>query len=287
VHQFVAPVLIGILVGLIARVMFIQKTYRQFPSRPHGMIIHMFLAFVASLIGSLLIPAIFKPDFTAGVFISIGTAQFHSMRALERDAWRDVDKGEPVPRGDAYIDSIAEAFEARLFLVIGIAAITTIVCYLVNGPIGTICGLVAAFIVRIWRQGRSVSEMADVTTVPVNVREGVAYVGRHRIDSLTAGCNCDAPQPKLMAVAVKPKDMSAMLTFAHTGQQQAILHNLSITVGARLSEFPPTVAYFPGEEGLILVLSPIVDNAELIVKTVLGAPILESVVRHSVSVASM
>lgn len=290
-HNFVAPVLLGIFVGLIARVMFIQKTYRQFPSRPHGMIIHLFLAFVASLIGALLIPAIFKPDFTAGVFVSIGTAQFHTMRSLERDTWRDIDKGEPVPRGDAYIDSIAASFEARLFLVIGIAAVTTIVSYLVAWPIGALCGLTAAFIGRIWRQGKRVAEMADVACETATIRNGVIYVANRRILTMHQHDAEETPgkAKNLLAVVVKPKDLSGVLTFAHAGQQQAVLHNLCTTVGVNLSVCPPTAAYFPDDEklGLVLVLSPLVHNSELAVKTVGGAPLLESVIRHSVSVANM
>lgn len=287
-HAFVIPIAIGIIIGIVTRLLLVHNSYRQFPSRPHGLIIHVFLGIVASLLGALLIPAILKPDFTAGVFVSIGTAQFHTMRDLERKAWLDVDKGEVIPRGIAYIDGMATAFEARIFMVLAVSALTTLCCHLFHAWIGAAVGVVLALLVRVWKQGKTVADLATVRVAQASVdHEGIMLDGEQilrypQVLSAASESSNTAVQPvssdDLLGIVVEPKDFSGILTFAHHGQQQAILHNLSVTVGVQEHPTIQGIArYYPNQQKLLLLILPLLHDAEVATASVLGAPVLEGV----------
>lgn len=175
-HAFFLSIVIGIALGLITAVLLLTSHRGQFPSRPNGLTIQLFLGFVASLIGALAVPAVFKPDFTAGVFVSLGTAQFHTMRGLERDAWKDVDDGEQVPRGAAYIEALAAAFEARIFFIFGVSAITTVLVHLLHWPIGVVVGVILAFVAQRLMRGKRLDDVADVVITAAEHKDGRWYV---------------------------------------------------------------------------------------------------------------
>lgn len=281
-HRFLLPICIGLGAGMLTRLLLIQTAYRQFPSRPHGLIIHLFLGAVASLLGALVIPAVIKPDFTAGVFVSIGTSQFHTMRDLERQAWAHLDEGEPVPRGSAYIEGMAAAFEARIFLVLGVASLTTLVAYVLHWPFGVAIGAVLAVATRWWRQGKNVGDLANVRVSPVELAsDGCLLVeGKVVVRPTTSIQPADVAQ--VLGVVIEPRDFSGVLTLAHRGQQQAILHNLAVAVGVQTQlSVQPTVTYYPQHALLLLLLAPVVWDEDVAVKSIVGAPILEGLIRKS------
>lgn len=284
-HQFLWPMIIGICTGILARVLLIQTTYRQFPSKPHGMIIHIFLGFVASLLGAFVIPAVFKPDFTAGVFVSIGTAQFHTIRDLERVAWTDLDKGEVVPRGPAYIDGLTVAFESRIFVVFGVSALTTLVSFLFHPGIGVPFGVILAVLLRFWKQGKSVSDIAHVELAKPILDSGQLKVNGHPLLTLTDADNKNKADD-FVALIVRPKDFGGVLTLSHQGQQQAILHNLVTIVGVQdHGEIRPAMSYIPVEKQFIVLILPLLNEPQLAIEAILGAPVLEGVYRKRVTTA--
>lgn len=246
------------------------------------MIVHMFLGFVASLLGALVIPAIFKPDFTAGVFVSIGTAQFHTIRGLERESWRDLDKGEPVPRGAAYIDGMAVSFEARIFLVMAVSAITTVISYFLSWPVGLICGVLIGIAMRMWKQGKTVSDIGRVSLGQIEIRGTDVSVDGLQVDITLP--TSDLFTNEMLALVVEPNNLAGVLTLAHLGQQQAILHNLAVAVGVQThASTAPVVTYYPKQKKLIAVILPIAHDEQLALSAVAGAPVLEGVIRHKVT----
>lgn len=301
-NQFLVSMVVGILVGAFTRVLMMQTSYRQYPSRPHGYIIQLFLGLLASLLGALVIPAIIKPDFTAGVFVSLGTAQFHTMRELERKSWTDVDKGELIPRGAAYIEGMATAFEARIFMVLGVSAITTLCCHLFHWVIGTVIGVLLAIALRLWKQGRSVSDLATARVASVSLESNQLLVDGEQLHPASTFQNQNSEDEhgsaqrsvdkqgdsvilfeKLLGIVVEPKDFSAILTLAHRGQQQAILHNLSVAVGVQTHPlFKSSVAFYPEQRKLLFVLMPVLKDTDVAIESVLGAPILEGVFKKKI-----
>ena len=281
-HNFVLPIIIGIITGLLARLLMLRITYRQFPSFPHGLIINVFISFIAALIGALAVPAILKPDFTAGVFFSIGAAQFHTMRKLERDSWRAIDKGEMVPRGAAYIEGMAAAFEARNFLVLIVSLITTTSAHIWSWQVGIVVGVLLSLALCVWKQGKSVSDAAVSSVASIRIETGTVSVNGLKICDVN---DDDIPfvQENGRALIVRGVKFSSILTLSHNGQQQAILHNIALVFGAlphpRLKF---EVAFYPKHEQIICLVYPIIYDECLLIKTVGETPLLEAAYRKGV-----
>src|SRR5690625_4933796 len=99
-------IMIGVLFGIIARVITLRTDYRQYPTYPHGKIIHMSLGVIAAGLGALIIPALVNKEYTAVTFLSLAAQQFRDVRKMERETLTKIDDLELVPRGTAYIEGI-------------------------------------------------------------------------------------------------------------------------------------------------------------------------------------
>ena len=111
-------IMLGVSFGVIARLMMLRTDYRQYPTYPHGRIIHISLGVIAAALGAVAVPAMYKKDFTAITFLTLAAQQFRDVRKMERDTLSQIDSMELVSRGTTYIEGIAMVFEGRNYLVI-------------------------------------------------------------------------------------------------------------------------------------------------------------------------
>src|SRR5699024_7034777 len=111
-------IVIGLLFGIIARVVTLRTDYRQYPTYPHGKVIHVSLGIIAAGLGALVVPALMNKEYTAVTFLALAAQQFREVRKMERETLTKIDDLELVPRGTAYIEGIAMVFEGRNYLVI-------------------------------------------------------------------------------------------------------------------------------------------------------------------------
>jgi len=168
VDQGLAGVIAAVLVRVV--VMILDRR-RQFPTHPHGEIVHLFLGFVAAVLGALAVPALAAANYTAGVFLGLGASQFHTVRGLESGALKNYDKGDAVPRGPVYIEGLALAFEARNFLIFGVALVTSTVGMLVTWPVGFAVGVVSGLLgTRLFRT-QALRSVCDIRLVAAGVRD--------------------------------------------------------------------------------------------------------------------
>lgn len=225
----VLPVVLGIVIGLLGRVLYLRPGSADFPTRPHGTIIHLFLGFVASVLGSLAVAAIAKGNLTAGVFLGLGTAQFHTLRGIEREYLSTLDKDEIVPRGAGYVEGLASAFEARDFLVFITALVTTLVTMISNPGLGVLAGLAWIAASQPLVRGKVLQNIAVTERVPFEIREGVLEIDGvdvHRVEEGDETTLRDG-----WAAAIKAKSFSAWLTLENHGQRQAIRHDFTARFG--------------------------------------------------------
>ena len=118
----------------------LRTDYRQYPTYPHGRIIHISLGVIAAALGAVAVPAMYKKDFTAITFLTLAAQQFRDVRKMERDTLSQIDSMELVSRGTTYIEGIAMVFEGRNYLVILTALLTTLASLALGLPFGIVMG---------------------------------------------------------------------------------------------------------------------------------------------------
>ena len=120
-HQYLLAILLGFATGVIARFCMLRSDYRNYPSYPHGYIIHLSLGAIASILAALAVPALIEEELTAVTFLVLCAQQFRDIRSMERETLMKLEEQALVPRGPDYIEGIAKVFESRNYLVMLVA----------------------------------------------------------------------------------------------------------------------------------------------------------------------
>ena len=62
--------LIGIVIGILTRLIMLNLEQKQYPTQPNVLISQLVLAFIASALGALLVPALIERSYTSITFLS-------------------------------------------------------------------------------------------------------------------------------------------------------------------------------------------------------------------------
>lgn len=281
----------GTITGTFARLIMLRSDYRQYPSVPHGYVIHLALGLVAAFIGAVAPPALLARRYEAATFLAIAAQQFRDIRSMERDSLMAMEDTELVSRGSAYIEGIARIFEARNYLAMLVALLTSTLVALVPLPFGLFIGVGGGVLLAIlldkliyWR---TVGEIARVRASKITFRgasmevEGIvmANVGGERIRQLI--------QKRGLAVIIEPFDDNASATLANLGQRQAIAHDavavLGVTKDVEDPEFTPLVRRNIETGRLAMVLMAGEPDLESLLAAVRRVPVIENVVHKPLS----
>lgn len=274
---------VGVTFGIIARIIMLRTDYRQYPTYPHGKIIHVSLGIVAAGLGALVIPALIHKEYAAVTFLALAAQQFRDVRTMERESLNKLEEMELVPRGTSYIEGIAMVFEGRNYLVILNALAASAFTFLFNIYIGILAGIIALLIVKYLKSGNNISKIAEVQITEIHIDNPELFVGD--IFMMNVGLDKDLKifQERGIGITLKPKTPMAKVTLANLGQRQAILHNLSVILGVYRDQGEPTLipqAKLNLETGdLGIFMLPREEDLTRIVKVVEGTPVLESAVR--------
>lgn len=57
-HRYTIGIVIGVIFGILARLNMLRTDYRQYPTYPHGKIIHISLGVIAAGLGAVAVPAL-------------------------------------------------------------------------------------------------------------------------------------------------------------------------------------------------------------------------------------
>lgn len=224
--MIVLPMTIGILVGLAGRFALMRAGWHEYPTEPHGRIIHGFLGAVAAVLGSLGVASLLTANVTAAVFLAIGGAQFHAVRDLERKLLIQVDKGATIKRGPLYIEGIATAFEARNFLIVLSSAVACLGAAKVGPLYGAVLGLLTVWLTLPLAKGKVIGDIADVTPLDVQAADGETRAGGTLLWTFRG-----APPTAALALSLQARDIEAWATLQVPGQRQALMHDLTLGVG--------------------------------------------------------
>ncbi|MED0679615.1 YIEGIA family protein [Aneurinibacillus thermoaerophilus] len=281
--DYVIPVTLGVLFGVAARVYMLRTDYRQYPTYPHGRIIHLALGFIAALIGSVVIPAILKADWTAVTFLGLAAQQFRDVRNMERNMLQQLDNMELVPRGVSYIEGIAQAFEGRNYLVMLTSLVVTLIILKVSVWTGVLGGILMFFINGWLMSGKVIGQIADIDEGEVTLDGPNLYVDDIYIMNIGLRSDREEIRRHGVGIVITPKNANSLITISNLGQRQAILHDVSAIHGVYRDSGEPALVPLAkrnmknGKLGIFLL--PEEKDRSKILETISQVPVLDSAIR--------
>ncbi len=298
-ENYSVVILPSLVMGLLARVYMIRIDHRQYPSYPQGLLSHLTLGVIAAGLGAVALPALLNKEYSAVTFLALAAQQFRDVRSMERQSLDNIEPTELVPRGTAYIEDIAKAFEARNYMVIITALMTSIAIYtayqiqlpkLAQVMAGIITGLLVMILLKTMLRRQSIAEIADVKVEKINFEGPLLTVNGIVIMNIGLKQTRKIYEEQGMAVEIIPKDVDANATLANTGQRQAMQHNVAVHLGIRKDvdepEFTPIARRNPQNGNLVMVIVPSELNTDLLIAAVKGTPVLETAKRKPLTARS-
>ncbi|QHT63881.1 hypothetical protein GXP70_11620 [Paenibacillus lycopersici] len=282
-HHVLYGIMLGVAFGLCSRLMMLRTDYRQYPTYPHGRIIHISLGVIAAALGAVAIPALYKKDFTAITFLTLAAQQFRDVRNMERQTLSKIDSMELVQRGSTYIEGIAMVFEGRNYLVILSSLLTSLASLALGLPFGIGMGVLTLLFVNFLKSGKSVSHIAKAEIAEVRQDGPDLFVGDIYIMNVGLSANQQIIADRGLGIILTPYNPNGKATLSNLGQRQAILFDLSTILGVYRDDGEPALvpmAKLDIKDGRLAVfLLPQEKDAEKAKAVVLKVPILESAVR--------
>lgn len=270
----------GIAVGFADRWMMLRSDYRHYPTYPHGQLTHLALGFIAASLGAVAVPAIAKPDYVAVTFLVLAAQQFRDVRNMERESLNRLEETKLIRRGSDYIEGIARVFEARNYLVIFAALISSAAVFWLGWQYGLLFGAVAIILSLCLMSGSYVGDIAEIFAGEVHFQDSLLMVN----DIVIMNVGLPATRQKIleegMAVIIKPKDDDARLTLDAPGQRMAIVHDVVSILGSKVdineTELMPMARKHAdkGYLGFFLVANE--PDLDYLMEIIRKVPVLES-----------
>lgn len=285
-NQFTYPILVGIVSGMMTRLIMLKTDSRQYPTRLHGKIVHLAMGFIAATLGAVAIPSIMSKDFSAITFLTLAASQFRDVRNMERNTLQSMDAYELVPRGHTYIEGIALVFESRNYLVILTSLVTTF-AYLALNSIYAALGLAALsfFLSKRLMAGKKLCDIAQVDHIPLHFEGAGLYIDTIYIMNIGLPARQKEILQYGMGFLLTPKSSDARITLANLGQRQAILHDVSVGLGVIRDAGTPSLVPLAkldlndGRVGVFVL--PQERDITKAIRVIENAPTLENAIRMS------
>ncbi|TCS93414.1 YIEGIA family protein [Hazenella coriacea] len=290
-HIYTWAVIIGITIGFLNRVSILQSDYRQYPTYPHGYVIHLALGLIAAALGAVAVPSLLNKDYTAVTFLTLAAQQFRDVRNMERETLSRLDQMELVPRGSNYIEGIAMVFEGRNYLVIFTSFLTSMTVIMTNSWWqGGLLGVLLLSLSRWFRSGKMIQQIAEVYEAPLKIQGPNLYVDDIYLMNVGLEDNRQRIMEHGVGIIIKPKDPSGKVTISNMGQRQAILHDASTILGVYRDSGEPALVPIAkrdlndGRLGILLL--PQKKDVQLAIYIIQHVPVLESAIRKPTQIPS-
>jgi uncharacterized membrane protein YeaQ/YmgE (transglycosylase-associated protein family) len=174
--KYLIVIACGVVTGFLARWIMLRSDYRHYPTYPHGQLIHLALGFIAASLGAVAVPAIMKPDYTAVTFLVLAAQQFRDVRNMERENLTKLEETKLIRRGNDYIEGIARVFEARNYLVIFTAFITSLAVHWWGWPYAFAVGPICIFLSIKMMSGNQLGDIVEVVPAKVHFEGSLLMV---------------------------------------------------------------------------------------------------------------
>lgn len=287
--DYIISITVSIIVGIMSRGYMMKIDHRQYPSYPQGFLAHMTLGLIAASLGAVAIPALATKEFGAVTFLSLAAQQFRDVRNLERQSLDNIEPTELVPRGTAYIEDIAKAFEARNYMVMLSALLTSLSMNLsrvlkagkeVQVIVGLVFGIATMVLLKKLLTRQLIGEIADVKPAKIGFDGPLLTINDVIIMNIGLKGSRKIYEERGIAVEIIPKDPSGSATLSNIGQRQAIQHQAATQLGIRKDidepDFTPLARRNPHNGNLVMALIPMEPDVDLLVDVVMKTPVLET-----------
>lgn len=285
---------VGIIVGMSSRIIMLNLDQKQYPTQPNVLLTQIVLAFVASSLGSLLVPALIERSYSSITFLSLAAEQFRQVRSSRRDALHNLEEVQLVKRGDDFIEEIARTYEVRNYMCIITSCVTVGVFHiltaefgvgeLVGQIIGGSSGIILALILRKLLTRKSIGEIADVKIVDITfVNDCIMKIGELKgITNVGLESDRNIYLTRGIGIEIIPKDNSydnAGILY-DSGQRQTIIYNIysRLDIYRQNDEpaFYPLPRRNPIKESLMIAYVPMEKDIDKLIDAVKSTPILSS-----------
>ncbi|HHX23442.1 MAG TPA: hypothetical protein GX723_05455 [Thermoanaerobacterales bacterium] len=271
----------SVALGTLARIYMLRIDYRQYPSYPQGYLVHVSLGLVASLLGAVAIPALVEKEYTAVTFLALATQQFREIRQMERESLRNIEDTELVPRGSAYIEDIAKAFESRNYLAMLTALISSLVSQITGDLRYSVLSAIAVvFLLSYFTRRKRIKDIAEVKPAKIHFENSLLCVDEIKFLNVGLPETREIFMQKGIAVIIHPKNDNGRATLSNGGQRQAMVHDAASLLGIRRDlddiEFMPLarIDLNTGKVGLIIV--PMEKDMDSLIQAIERVPVIES-----------
>ena len=285
---------VAMIIGIMSRLIMLNLDQKQYPSQPDILVSQIVLAFVASSLGALLIPALVNRSYTSITFLSLAAEQFRQVRNNRRDTLQSLEGTQLVPRGNSFIEEIARTYEIRNYMCIVTSFLTVSVFYILDGEfnvdentaliISTIVGLVIAYILKKSLSRQSIGDIAEVSIVDISfVNESILKVGSLQgITNIGLKKDRERYLKEGVGIEIRPKNNSYINAsiLNNPGQRQVICYNLYSRLGVLRESnepvFTPIPRKDPNTQAILIAFIPMEKNEQKVIEAIKSSPILAS-----------
>ncbi|MDR1616611.1 MAG: YIEGIA family protein [Syntrophomonadaceae bacterium] len=279
-ENYLYAIITGIAAGFISRVVMLRNDHRNYPTYPHGHLTHLSLGFMAAALGAVAIPAIAEEDYTAVTFLVLAAQQFRDIRNMERETLNRLEETKLVPRGADYIEGIARVFEARNYLVIFSALITSGLAWYLNGIYALAGAVICVLFSLCFMNGSFIGDIAEIERGELHFEGSLLKIN----DIVFNNVGLPQVRKKIMdealGVIIKPKDDNARLTLDAFGQRMAIIHDVVSILGSKVEmdekDLMPMARKDPDKGYLALYIVANEPDLEVLIEVIKKVPVLES-----------
>jgi hypothetical protein len=272
---------LGIVVGTIARAITLVVDYRQTPTYPDGQFIHMFAGFIAAALGAVAIPALLEKDYAAVTFLALAVQHFRDIRKIEYESLNTLEDSGYARHGHAYIDGISKTYEARNYISMISAMITSSLLLLTNSfprpwpaVIAVGAGLLSIFLLKRFTHGKRVGDISVIKEGTIRIEGSNLFVD----DVYVTGAAGSPVARKLLlqqglAVVITPQKEQFRATLENAGQRQAMLYEAASTLGAKNYKY---VKRSVEQDKMVMVLVPVDRDLARMIEAIKNTPVLEN-----------
>ena len=254
-ERYAVAIVVGIAAGFLGRLLTLRIDYRFYPTYPHAYMTHLALGFIAAGLGAVAIPAIAKPDYVAVTFLALAAQQFRDIRSMERDTLNKLEESKMIPRGPDYIEGIARVFEARNYLAIFTAMLSSAVAYWLAWEYAIVAAFFCMLISAKLMGGSCIGEIAKLEKGKISFDGSILKV--NDVIIMNVGLTLDAP-----------------------GQRMAIIHDVVSILGSKVdmaeSELQPLARKHSDKGYLALFLVANEPDLEYLMEIIKKVPVIES-----------
>ena len=288
---------LGIGFGIVSRLVLMRKDYRHYPGYPAGFVAQVTVAFFAAVIGGAFFPALVAKEYQAATFLVLAATQFTGLRKTEISKLEAIEKLTLVQRGPSYIQGIAQEFEERNYLVMGVAVLTSLAASIAEQEFGHVwawvaggvLGIAAIVVAYIVKSGPEFGDVCDVEIVPLSFEKGsLLYAGPVMLMEVGLPRARERFLKEGVGLLLTPKTPRGAGAIWDLGQRQAIVYNLYEIIGAKTDVgYPERIPLcrmdLPEGEGRAGIgILPVANDPQRIVEAVRRTPLLETAKAHAV-----